>query len=114
MTRRLISSEEAIPARGQHKRPCSDCPWSRKAINGWLGENSAQEWIGFAHGESLVDCHALTGAQCAGLATYRANVAKSPRDPQQLKLPANRAAVFASPKEFLEHHAKTPTWEKKR
>ena len=109
MTRRLISSEEAIPARGQHKRPCSDCPWARKALNGWLGDLTAEEWVRAAHGEATVECHALTGVQCAGIAIYRRNVGKVPRDPDQLRLPADRLLVFSNPVEFLTHHAKVPS-----
>lgn len=52
----------------------------------------------------MVECHLLTGAQCAGLAVYRANVVKNPRDRDILRLPANRETVFATPTEFLEHH----------
>lgn len=108
MKRQLISTREAIPAKSQHKKPCSDCPWARTALNGWLGSNTAEEWLHFAHGEAEVECHALTGVQCAGVAIYRANVCKVPRDPDQLRLPADRTAVFANPREFLEHHAKLP------
>lgn len=103
---KLITFDEAVPATRQHKRPCSDCPWSRQAFPGWLGSISAEEWVRIAHGESLVDCHTRSGAQCAGIAIYQANVCKSPRDPRILKLPADRKAVFANPQEFCEHHTK--------
>lgn len=42
--------------------------------------------------------------QCAGLAIYRANVCKKPRDRSILTLPADREAVFAAPSEFRHHH----------
>lgn len=101
--RQLITSDQAIPTTGQHKQACSDCPWSRASLPGWLGGNSAQEWIGFAHTETYIPCHVLDGAECAGAAVYRANVSKLPR-PGLLRLPADRKAVFATPVEFLEHH----------
>lgn len=104
----LISSAEAVPAKVQHKKPCSDCPWARTALNGWLGDMTSEEWIAAAHGEATVECHALTGVQCAGLAIYRANNGKVPRDPSQLRLPADCAAVFANRNEFIEHHGKAP------
>ena len=104
MKRRLISSEEARPAAGQHKKPCSDCPWARTSLPGWLGSASVEEWVAEAHGEGVIECHALTGAQCAGAAIYRTNVCKSPRDPSILLLPADRERVFAAPKEFTSHH----------
>ena len=100
----LKSSADAVPAKRQHKGPCSDCPWSRQALPGWLGGQSADEWIGHAHGESRVECHTLAGAQCAGMAIYRANACKSPRDPEALRLPADRTLVFVTPAEFQAHH----------
>jgi hypothetical protein len=112
MRRILVSSEEAVPAKGQHQKPCSDCPWARTALNGWLGDNTAKEWVAFAHGEAHVECHSLTGVQCAGIAIYRANNGKLPRDPHQLRLPPDTTLVFESPMEFLDHHAKAPTMPK--
>jgi hypothetical protein len=102
--RKLISSSEAVPAKCQHTSPCSDCPWSREALPGWLGGPSADEWLKRAHGEEVIDCHTLRGAQCAGAAIYRANVCKRTRHPQALRLPADREAVFATPQEFKQYH----------
>jgi hypothetical protein len=100
----LITSEEARPAVTQHKAPCSDCPWARKSLAGWLGDTSREEWLGDAHGEARIECHTLVGAQCAGAAIYRANVFKLPRDPSLLRLPADRERVFSNKTEFWEHH----------
>lgn len=100
----LITSEEARPAVSQHKSPCSDCPWARKSLAGWLGSATREEWLGDAHGETRIECHTLIGAQCAGAAIYRANVCKSPRDPDLLRLPADREKVFANKQEFWAHH----------
>lgn len=102
--RQLITADEATPAKRQHEVPCSDCPWSRAALPGWLGSLSVDEWLQVAHGEGTAECHTKTGAQCAGLAIYRANVAKRPRDPDALRLAADRDRVFAWPGEFREHH----------
>lgn len=107
--RQLVSSDEAEQAVGQHKLPCADCPWARKAMNGWLGSTSVEQWVQDAHGEVRIECHTLLGAQCAGAAIYRANVCKSVRDPDVLKLKPNRELVFGTPKEFREHHAKLPS-----
>lgn len=104
MRKKLITSDEAVPAKKQHKRPCSDCPWSKKSLPGWLGGLSAEEWLQVAHGDSPVPCHALKGAQCAGLAIYRANVGKAPREVECIRLDADRDAVFASPQKFTDHH----------
>lgn len=100
----LVSSEEAVPTDRQHHKPCGDCPWARTALNGWLGMMTPEAWLHEARSESAHDCHTLSGAQCAGLAIYRANVCKSPRDKRVLRLPVDRERVFATPGEFLAHH----------
>lgn len=104
--RQLVSSEEAVPCSAQIDKPCSDCPWARTALPGWLGSMTSEEWIQAAHDETRIDCHTLVGPQCAGAAIYRANVCKNVRDPSLLKLPKDRDSVFASPTEFKEHHSK--------
>lgn len=102
--RQLLTEDDARPATRQHRAPCSDCPWARTALPGWLGPNTAAEWLQCAHGEAQIPCHTRTGAQCAGSAIYRANVVKLPRDPQTLRLPADETRVFGSPAEFTRHH----------
>lgn len=84
--------------------PCSDCPWRRDAIKGWLGDAKIEEWLQCAHGEVTIPCHVHLGVQCAGSAVYRTNVGKSPRDPDILRLPVDRDLVFATPLEFRGHH----------
>jgi hypothetical protein len=101
------SSDEGVQATCQHTTPCADCPWTRESLNGWLGSLSPQEWVHVAHSDSVVDCHTLLGAQCAGIAVYRRNVAKMPYPPN-LRLEADRVKVFATPFEFIAHHSKTP------
>ncbi len=105
--RKLLSIEEAVAAKSQHLKPCSDCPWTREALPGWLGGVSIEEWLAAAHGEGRIDCHTLLGAECAGAAVYRANVAKLCRG-AALRLPADREAVFGSPAEFAAHHSRRP------
>ena len=106
--RKLVAGEDAEEVPSQPMKACSDCPWAREALPKWLGNMSADEWIQAAHGEATVECHALKGPEgpwaCAGLAIYRANVAKRPRDPKALILPADRETVFANPLQFKEHH----------
>jgi hypothetical protein len=115
--RLVVSDDEAIVTTKQHKKPCSDCPWARVAVAGWLGGNTAEEWVSIAHGDGAVLCHTLVApenssfiVQCAGAATYRANVCKSLRDDfwpfktPPLEVKADRDKVFARPAEFLSHH----------
>jgi len=103
--RRLITEDEAVQATAQHTKACSDCPWSRDSLNGWLGGNTAQEWISFAHGEVYIPCHVLEGAECAGAAIYRANVGKRTRIETMILQPDTKT-VFSNPQEFLDHHGK--------
>ena len=70
MKGQLLTHHEARHTKAQHKTPCTDCPWARKSLAGWLGGTTAQEWIDIAHGEpGTADCH-TTDKQCAGLAIY--------------------------------------------
>ncbi len=103
MKRKLISSDEAVEGVVQHTKPCSDCPWSRDALPGWLGGSSTGDWVRTAHSDTVVDCHAIKNQQCAGIAIYRRNVCKLAYSPN-LKLEADKVKVFASPMEFTEHH----------
>ena len=106
MTRKLIASGEAGPAGKQIKKPCSDCPWRRDALPGWLGGHTANNFLLAAHGEDRIDCHVHGDVQCAGAAIYRANMCKSPRDRSLLTLRSNPRDVFASPSQFRDHHAR--------
>lgn len=103
--KQCVSGDEARVATKQHRSPCGDCPWRRKSLPGWLGSASTEQWLAEAHGEARIDCHTLTGVQCAGAAIYRSNVMKLPRDRKLLKIAANRVLVFSGPGEFRKHHA---------
>ena len=107
MTRRCIASDEAPESNIQHTRPCTDCPFARTALAGWLGGLTRQEWVSLLHSDERIDCHAIIGPQCAGAAIYRANICKLPRDKTLLRLQADRLLVFGSPIEFAEHHCDT-------
>jgi hypothetical protein len=101
----MTTSDEGVPANGhQHVTCCHDCPLRRNAIRGWLAGDTPEEWIRMLHGETRMDCHTQIGAQCAGAAIYRRNVAKRCHDPNTLALPADRIKVFAFPQEFIDHH----------
>lgn len=112
MPRQEIS--ELPPVR---KSPCSECPWRRNALGGFLGPNSPEEWIEVAHSEQPIACHKSIKVvqddglgdwndpairQCAGAAIFRSNVFKLPHI--AATLPADREKVFARNAEFIEHH----------
>jgi hypothetical protein len=105
--KQLITCDQSIRVNKQHKSPCSDCPFARTALRGWLAGHSPEEWMAMAHGETRFECHTRIPAQCAGSAIYRANVCKLPHDKTTLMLPADRKKVFASPMEFIAHHKKS-------
>ena len=76
---------------------------------GWLGEQFTPEgFCAIAHSDMGMPCHLTIGKrqelQCAGMAIYRGNVSKRPRDRAVLVLPANREQVFAGSDEFIAHH----------
>lgn len=92
------------------KTPCFDCPWRRESAAGWLGPNTAEEWEALAHSDAIIACHitidetsGVYGNQCAGVAIYRSNICKSPRDPQIVILPADKDTVFGYG-EFVKYH----------
>jgi hypothetical protein len=101
---RMTTYREAKLRKVQHTTPCIDCPFSRRAIPGWLAGKTPEEYCFIAHSDDVVECHTTsTGMQCAGLAIYRANVCKRALPPS-IRLPADKENVFASPMEFLSHH----------
>lgn len=102
--KQLLTSEDAVPAKGQHKSPCSDCPFARTALKSWLGGLSVTQWLAGVHLEMRVECHVFEGAQCAGAAIFRGNICKLPRDPDTLRLPADHKKVFSNDHQFEEHH----------
>jgi hypothetical protein len=109
MMRKLICKSEARVTKAQHTSPCSDCPFRRDSIPGWLGGNTAEDFVMLAQGDASYPCHTLrpkdaAGWQCAGLATFRANICKSPRDPDVLRTRPNKTLVFSWPLEFMNHH----------
>jgi hypothetical protein len=104
---RLITSDEATPATRQHKKPCSDCPFRRTSLKGWLGGMKPEFFTQFAHREGVYPCHTKDGAQCAGMAVFRANICKAPRNKEALVVGQDKRNVFAWDDEFLKHHGGT-------
>lgn len=87
----------------QHTAPCRACPWARRACPGWLGSDySREKWLHVAHGDDAVECHLKPAQECAGIATFRANVCKRPRG--GLVLPKDHGVVFSNGAEFTAHH----------
>src|SRR5882762_2976657 len=94
----------------QHTKPCKDCPFRRKSLPGWLGDNDLENFTLLAVSDVQMPCHLTPGdgaapnmemhpkaSQCAGRGIFLANMCKSPRDMCFLFLPANREVVFSRP-----------------
>lgn len=105
--RKLISSDEAVTGNKQHTSACSDCPWRRDALNGWLGGHSVDDFLAIAHTDTRYDCHTIKGQQCAGMAIYRKNTCKRVEAPL-LVLPADHDNILSNPMEFRAHHEAAP------
>lgn len=107
--RQLVTIDEARPADKQHTKPCSDCPWARTSLNGWLGGQDPVTWLREAGTDHPIPCHTIKNRQCAGAAIYRANTCKKPRPGSKaLVLPKDPETVFETPKEFMDHHGQGP------
>lgn len=114
---------------------CTDCPFRRASLPGWTGA-AAPEWFvesaladHTAYGEA--PCHQTVdytnpdwretlpeAAVCAGALIFARNNGKLPRDPRRAKLvrqvDADPDTVFATRKEFVEHHRRhdgVRSWE---
>lgn len=112
---------EAMP--GLVPKPCSECPWVRTSMRGWLGPATAEQWCEIAHSDLPIACHQTIREtdddghgdwsqmkQCMGAAIFRENVGKLPRDHRILVADApDTELVFAWDNEFIEHHE--PNWE---
>lgn len=106
--KQLLSIDEASTTKRQHKTPCSDCPWRRTAMKGWLGGLDAADWIDLAQSDYPIHCHTKIDPdgephQCAGSSIFRSNICKEHRN-GTIELPADRGKVFANALEFLSHH----------
>lgn len=116
---RDIQAEAGVPVElpTSVKEPCAECPWRREALAGWLGPQTAREWIEMVHGEAPIMCHRTCNPeasydgtrQCRGAAIFRANVCKSPRREDVAVGPEDKEQVFASSQEFLNHHERKET-----
>lgn len=76
---------------------------ARRALPGWLGGATPEEYTALAHSDAPVPCHVHGNVHCAGMAIYRRNVCKR-IDWPGLVLARDVTTVFATPMEFLAHH----------
>lgn len=102
------------------KRACRECPWRRASGPGFVGPNDPETWVSIAHTDLPVACHMTipedyeyvdeddpeirSMRQCTGMATFRGNICKSPRDHTVVALDPDRVTFFGRGPEFIEHH----------
>lgn len=102
------------------RKPCSECPFRRKALPGYTGNAAPQEFIEAAMSDVRMPCHKTMdysdprwyqkllkrkmGLDCAGAAVLFANTCKVSRERVRLRLKADHKNVFSSASEFLQHH----------
>lgn len=100
-------------------KPCSDCPFRRKAMPGWLGASSPEGFIDCMQRDEPLPCHQTidyddpkwlvkwmqqrenTGSMCAGALIFMAN--KLQHHPFQ-KMQPDHENVFSNSVEFVRHH----------
>lgn len=101
-------------------KPCSDCPFRRKAMPGWLGASSPEGFIDCMERDEPLPCHQTidydndpdwllrwvrqgedTGNMCAGALIFMAN--KVQQHPFQ-RMPKDHESVFSNTIEFVRYH----------
>jgi hypothetical protein len=99
-------------------KPCSDCPFRRKAMPGWLGASSPEGFIDCMERDEPLPCHQTidydnnphwlvewmhqkTGNMCAGALIFMAN--KIQQHPFQ-KMAKDHENVFSNTIEFVRYH----------
>lgn len=119
--------------RFEQTRPCSQCPFRRKSLPGWLGAASPEGFIDSALSDELMPCHKTVDYEspdwqeemmgedssvqhCAGTRIMYRNLQKRSRNWIFLTLEhaacvasvEPSAEVFATREEFLSHHKSSP------
>ena len=100
-------------------KPCSDCPFRRKSLPGWLGAYEGPEdfLAVHYHGEIPNPCHLTVNYDdpkwkdkleaalpCAGHAIMFANDCKLPKTWKPTPVEQDHENVFSHPREFIAHH----------
>jgi len=86
------------------KKPCSDCPFRKDTLKGWLGEGRVTDILGRP---SFV-CHKKTHLQCAGHMLLKGSDNEFVRFASRMRLETGlhgAELVFDSEQECIEHHA---------
>lgn len=107
------------------KRPCSECPFRKIHMPGWLGPWKAQDIVNFVHRDGGLACHRTVrkdgkdteGVQaCAGAAIHMNKSVKCSKHKDMRELqdkmetaPADVIdGIIKWPHDFIAHHEQTP------
>jgi hypothetical protein len=103
-------------------KPCSDCPFRRKSMPGWLGAGSPESFIDCMQRDEPLPCHQTidydndprwlekwtsqsgTGKMCAGALVFMANKCQRPHTLGFPTMPRDMENVFSNSVEFVRHH----------
>lgn len=105
----------------KHTQPCSDCPWRKDSIKGWLGGFPIDWFVERIYADVPLNCHNTLGnidgmsqeeiqrtkPLCAGALIQYRNMVKLPRDPELAAAVTSveqSDKVFAHPHLFKQHH----------
>lgn len=107
-------------------KPCSECPFRRKAAAGWLGASHPEGFVGtILAGREDLPCHKTIdygredwherwtekrdpdAKLCTGALVLQANLCKRPRSGPVMQ--PDPEHVFATYRDFVEHHRAAPT-----
>ena len=105
--------------RQARKKPCRECPFRRKSLPSYLGQDTPEGFLATTLSDHPMPCHlavdyteedwrdkAQKATLCAGALVFFANILKLSRDPDRPRVSPDKTTVFASPQEFLLHHKK--------
>lgn len=106
--------------RAPTKQPCSDCPFRRKSMPGWLGAGSPESFLDCIQRDEPLPCHQTIdyddpawlekwtaqegGSMCAGALVFMANKLQRPKTRGFPTMPPDKDQVFANSLEFVRHH----------
>lgn len=101
-------------------KPCSDCPFRRKAMPGWLGAGSPESFIDCMQRDEPLPCHQTidydnphwlvewmhqkNGNACAGSLIFMANKLQRPHTPGFPTMEPDHETVFSNTVEFVRYH----------
>lgn len=110
-------------------KPCSDCPFRRASMPGWLGAGSPESFLDCLQRDEPLPCHQTInyddprwleewtaqqgGSMCGGALIFSANKLQRPRTRGFPTLSPDRVAVFSDSLEFVRHHREAPvrSWD---